>query len=111
MWVGFHNLQGSWFCFSPRIFHSHANDRKQPLRVHSMVKYAAIARGDAEIFLKFSQSGYNGRYGIMLMGLSIIVEEACGVETNAGPRPLDFSRGLYIGLDLGFSCLLWEHLA
>jgi len=25
------------------------------------------------------------------MGLSIIVEEACGVETNAGPRPLDFS--------------------
>uniref|UniRef100_A0A2K2CBF7 Uncharacterized protein n=1 Tax=Populus trichocarpa TaxID=3694 RepID=A0A2K2CBF7_POPTR len=39
-----------------------------------MVKYAAIARGDAEIFLKFAQS-----------------EEACGVETNAGPRPLDFS--------------------
>ncbi|CAN1239037.1 PAP-specific phosphatase HAL2-like [Linum grandiflorum] len=50
-----------------------------------MVKYAAIARGDAEIFMKFAR-----------------VEEAGGVVTDAGGRRLDFSRGIYLeGLDRG----------
>ncbi|CAI0468461.1 unnamed protein product [Linum tenue] len=50
-----------------------------------MVKYATIARGDAEVFMKFART-----------------EEAGGVVTDAGGRPLDFSGGLYLqGLDRG----------
>lgn len=66
-----------------------------------MVKYAAIARGDAEIFMKFAQSGYKEKIWDHAAGV-IIVEEAGGVVTDAGGHPLDFSRGLYLeGLDRG----------
>ncbi|PON70579.1 3(2),5 -bisphosphate nucleotidase HAL [Parasponia andersonii] len=75
--------------------------RKKPLRVHSMVKYAAIARGDAEIFMKFASSGYKEKIWDHAAGV-IIVEEAGGVVTDAGGHQLDFSKGLYLeGLDRG----------
>ncbi|CAK9325162.1 unnamed protein product [Citrullus colocynthis] len=75
--------------------------RKQPLRVYSMVKYAAIARGDAEIFMKFARTGYREKIWDHAAGV-IIVEAAGGVVTDAGGRPLDFSKGVYLeGLDRG----------
>ncbi|XVF18965.1 hypothetical protein REPUB_Repub11eG0069600 [Reevesia pubescens] len=75
--------------------------KKQPIRVHSMVKYAAIARGDAEVFIKFARSGYKEKIWDHAAGV-VIVEEAGGVVTDAGGRPLDFGRGLYLeGLDRG----------
>ncbi|KAJ6836423.1 PAP-specific phosphatase HAL2-like [Iris pallida] len=75
--------------------------RKQPLRVYSMVKYAAIARGDAEIFMKFARAGYKEKIWDHAAGV-VIVQEAGGVVTDAGGRPLDFSRGVYLeGLDRG----------
>ncbi|XP_057964104.1 PAP-specific phosphatase HAL2-like [Malania oleifera] len=75
--------------------------RKQPLRVYSMVKYAAIAGGDAEIFMKFARSGYKEKIWDHAAGV-LIVQEAGGVVTDAGGRPLDFSRGIYLeGLDRG----------
>ncbi|OMP04578.1 Inositol monophosphatase [Corchorus olitorius] len=75
--------------------------RKKPMRVHSMVKYAAIARGDAEIFIKFARSGYKEKIWDHAAGV-VIIEEAGGVVTDAGGRPLDFSRGVYLeGLDRG----------
>ncbi|XP_022139719.1 PAP-specific phosphatase HAL2-like [Momordica charantia] len=75
--------------------------RKQPLRVYSMVKYAAIARGDAEIFMKFARTGYREKIWDHAAGV-IIVEAAGGVVTDAGGHPLDFSRGVYLeGLDRG----------
>ncbi|KAF7836759.1 PAP-specific phosphatase HAL2-like [Senna tora] len=75
--------------------------RKQPLRVHSMVKYAAIARGDAEIFMKFARSGYKEKIWDHAAGV-VIVEEAGGMVTDAGGRRLDFSKGMYLeGLDRG----------
>ncbi|GMJ10210.1 HAL2-like [Hibiscus trionum] len=75
--------------------------KNQPMRVHSMVKYAAIARGDAEVFIKFARSGYKEKIWDHAAGV-VIVEEAGGVVTDAGGCPLDFSRGLYLeGLDRG----------
>ncbi|KAK1621318.1 hypothetical protein QYE76_026835 [Lolium multiflorum] len=63
----------------------------RPLRVYSMVKYAAIARGDAEIFMKFARSGYKEKIWDHAAGV-VIIQEAGGVVTDAGGRPLDFSR-------------------
>lgn len=75
--------------------------RKKPLRVYSMVKYAAIARGDAEIFMKFARAGYKEKIWDHAAGV-LIVQEAGGVVTDAGGRPLDFSRGVFLeGLDRG----------
>ncbi|CAH2069984.1 unnamed protein product [Thlaspi arvense] len=75
--------------------------RKQPMRVYSMVKYAAIARGDAEVFMKFAQSSYKEKIWDHAAGV-VIVEEAGGVVTDAGGRDLDFSKGVYLeGLDRG----------
>ncbi|XP_059661546.1 PAP-specific phosphatase HAL2-like [Cornus florida] len=75
--------------------------RKKPLRVYSMVKYAAIARGDAEIFMKFARAGYKEKIWDHAAGV-LIVQEAGGVVTDAGGHPLDFSKGLFLeGLDRG----------
>lgn len=66
-----------------------------------MVKYAAIARGDAEIFMKFARAGYKEKIWDHAAGV-VVVEEAGGVVTDARCRPLDFSRGTYLeGLDRG----------
>ncbi|KAJ7279848.1 hypothetical protein O6H91_Y374500 [Diphasiastrum complanatum] len=75
--------------------------RKHPLRVYSMAKYAAIARGDAEIFMKFAKAGYKEKIWDHAAGV-LIVQEAGGVVTDAGGQPLDFSKGRYLeGLDRG----------
>ncbi|KAI3832954.1 hypothetical protein MKW98_025838 [Papaver atlanticum] len=75
--------------------------RTQPLRVYSMVKYAAIARGDAEIFMKFARAGYKEKIWDHAAGV-VIIQEAGGMVTDAGGRPLDFSKGVFLeGLDRG----------
>lgn len=66
-----------------------------------MVKYAAIARGDAEIFMKFARAGYKEKIWDHAAGV-VIIQEAGGVVTDARGRPLDFSGGVYLeGLDRG----------
>lgn len=73
----------------------------EALRMYSMAKYAAVARGDAEIFMKFAKSTYREKIWDHAAGV-IIVEEAGGIVTDAGGRPLDFSRGRFLdGLDRG----------
>ncbi|KAL3820493.1 hypothetical protein ACJIZ3_006398 [Penstemon smallii] len=75
--------------------------RNQPLRVYSMVKYAAIARGDAEIMMKFARAGYKEKIWDHAAGV-VIIQEAGGVVTDAGGHPLCFSKGMYLeGLDRG----------
>ncbi|KMS96773.1 hypothetical protein BVRB_8g199560 [Beta vulgaris subsp. vulgaris] len=86
--------------FTAGLAHS-VGVRKEPLRVYSMVKYAAVARGDAEIFMKFARSGYKEKIWDHAAG-TVIIQEAGGVVTDAGGNPLDFSNGIYLeGLDRG----------
>lgn len=66
-----------------------------------MVKYAAVARGEAEIYMKFARSTYKEKIWDHAAGV-LLVQEAGGVVTDAGGRPLDFSRGIFLeGLDRG----------
>ncbi|EPS62069.1 hypothetical protein M569_12723, partial [Genlisea aurea] len=75
--------------------------RKQPLRIYSMVKYAAIARGEAEVYMRFARSGYKEKIWDHAAGV-VVVQEAGGIVTDAGGRPLDFSKGIYVeGVDRG----------
>ncbi|KAL7142695.1 hypothetical protein ABFS83_08G141000 [Erythranthe nasuta] len=86
--------------FTAGLAHS-VGVRNQPLRVYSMVKYAAIARGDAEIFMKFARAGYKEKIWDHAAGV-VIIEEAGGVVTDAGGHHLCFSKGMYLeGLDRG----------
>eukprot|EP00475_Leptophrys_vorax_P014613 TRINITY_DN20909_c2_g1_i1.p1 TRINITY_DN20909_c2_g1~~TRINITY_DN20909_c2_g1_i1.p1 ORF type:complete len:526 (+),score=-3.57 TRINITY_DN20909_c2_g1_i1:314-1891(+) len=77
------------------------NISNEPLRVYSMAKYAAIARGDAEIFMKFARGSYKEKIWDHAAGV-VVVEEAGGMVTDAGGKPLDFSKGRFlVGLDRG----------
>ncbi|KAE8681069.1 PAP-specific phosphatase HAL2-like [Hibiscus syriacus] len=71
------------FIFTPSSF---LLVNKQTMRVHSMVKYAAIARGDIEVFMKFARFGYKEKIWDHAAGV-FIVEEAGGVVTDAGGCP------------------------
>jgi 3'(2'), 5'-bisphosphate nucleotidase len=64
-----------------------------PHRIDSQCKYAAIARGDASIYLRLPTSAtYQEKIWDHAAG-SILVEEAGGTVTDVAGRPLDFSQG------------------
>lgn len=63
-----------------------------PLRVDSQAKYAMVARGDAEIYLRLPRGGYVENIWDHAAGM-LLVEEAGGTVTDLAGRPLDFSRG------------------
>lgn len=63
-----------------------------PLRMDSQVKYGAVARGDAALYLRLpspKQPGYREKIWDHAAG-SLIVEEAGGRVTDMYGRPLDF---------------------
>ncbi|MCI32049.1 PAP-specific phosphatase HAL2-like, partial [Trifolium medium] len=49
----------------------------KPLRVYNMMKYAAIACGDAEVFMKFARTGCKEKIWDHAAGV-IIIQEAGG---------------------------------
>ncbi|MEM8738888.1 MAG: 3'(2'),5'-bisphosphate nucleotidase [Planctomycetota bacterium] len=62
-------------------------------RIDSQCKYAAVARGDAAIYLRLpTRPGYREKIWDHAAGM-IVVEEAGGEVTDVRGRPLDFSRG------------------
>jgi 3'(2'), 5'-bisphosphate nucleotidase len=65
----------------------------EPYRIDSQCKYAAVARGDASIYLRLPTSEeYREKIWDHAAG-AIVVEEAGGTVTDVHGRPLDFSRG------------------
>lgn len=69
--------------------------RQKPLRLYSQVKYGALARGDADIFMKFPKSTYKEKVWDHAAGV-IVVEEAGGKCSDAGGKKLDFSEGRFM---------------
>jgi 3'(2'), 5'-bisphosphate nucleotidase len=68
---------------------------RPPLRMDSQVKYGAVARGDAVLYLRFpspESPDYREKIWDHAAG-SLIVEEAGGRVTDMHGRPLDFVSG------------------
>lgn len=77
--------------------------RAPPVRIDSQAKYAAMARGDGAIYLRFPHKGYREKIWDHAAGF-IVVSEAGGVASDAAGNELDFSRGRYLDLDSGIIC-------
>lgn len=86
--------------FTDGLAHSVGFSNK-PLGVKSIMKYVALACGDAEVFMKFARTGYKEKIWDHAAGF-IIIQEAGGTVTDVRGRSLDFSKGSYLrGLDRG----------
>jgi len=72
----------------------HLGIEREPLRVDSQCKYAIVARGEAEIYLRLPRPGssYVERIWDHAAGM-LVVEEAGGVVTDLDGQPLDFTHG------------------
>jgi 3'(2'), 5'-bisphosphate nucleotidase len=67
--------------------------RREPYRIDSQCKYAAVARDDASIYLRLpTRADYREKIWDHAAG-SLLVEAAGGVVTDVEGRPLDFTRG------------------
>ncbi len=66
---------------------------RAPFRIDSQCKYAAVARGDASIYLRLpSKKGYEEKIWDHAAGM-IVVEEAGGRVSDINGKPLDFTAG------------------
>ena len=65
----------------------------EPVRLDSQAKYACVARGDADVYLRLpTRKDYQEKIWDHAGGV-IVVEEAGGTVTDVDGRPLDFSLG------------------
>lgn len=65
----------------------------EPFRIDSQCKYAAVARGDAQIYLRLpTRADYREKVWDHAAGM-IVVEEAGGMVTDVSGKPLDFTKG------------------
>ncbi len=72
-----------------------------PYRIDSQCKYAAVARGDASIYLRLpTRPGYQEKIWDHAAGL-IVVEQAGGTVTDVDGRPLDFTHGARLSENRG----------
>ncbi|QDU32727.1 3'(2'),5'-bisphosphate nucleotidase CysQ [Poriferisphaera corsica] len=74
---------------------------KEPYRIDSQCKYAAIARGDAEVYLRLpTRKDYEEKIWDHAAGM-IAVEEAGGVVTDIYGKKLDFGKGKTLSANRG----------
>ena len=73
----------------------------EPFRIDSQCKYAAVARGDASIYMRLpSTKGYQEKIWDHAAG-SIVVEEAGGTVTDTHGTALDFTVGNTLARNAG----------
>jgi 3'(2'), 5'-bisphosphate nucleotidase len=64
-----------------------------PVRLDSQAKYAVVARGDAELYLRLpTRKDYREKIWDHAAG-ALVVQEAGGTVTDVRGKPLDFTRG------------------
>jgi len=73
----------------------------EPYRIDSQCKYAAVAEGDASIYLRLpTKKDYREKIWDHAAG-KLVVEEAGGRVTDVEGRPLDFRRGRTLAANQG----------
>ena len=65
-----------------------------------MAKYGVVARGDAELYLRFPPVAYREKVWDHAAGYAVVVE-AGGVMTDAGGNALDFASGRFLDVEKG----------
>lgn len=71
-----------------------------PVRIDSMAKYGALARGDTNMYLRFPPETYREKVWDHAAG-AIVVQEAGGVITDGVGNSLDFSNGRFLDIEVG----------
>lgn len=66
--------------------------KNPPIRMDSQCKYATVARGHADVYLRMTATNYAEKIWDHAAGV-VVVKEAGGEVTDLEGRPLDFSRG------------------
>jgi 3'(2'), 5'-bisphosphate nucleotidase len=105
------SLAEARFCESVESGHSNQDHSAQiaallgitaePYRIDSQCKYAAVARGDASIYLRLpTRADYREKIWDHAAG-KFVVEQAGGVITDVTGAPLDFSRGTTLAANSG----------
>ena len=108
------DVSGMRVCESVEAAHSRFDDTARvveyldasgaPARLDSQCKYAVVARGQADAYLRFpTQRGYVEKIWDHAAG-KIIAEEAGVIVTDVHARPLDFSRGAELTANRGVIC-------
>lgn len=73
----------------------------EPARLDSQAKYAVVARGQADLYLRLpTKKGYVERIWDHAAGSLVAIEAGCAV-TDAAGKPLDFSHGLGLEANRG----------
>lgn len=67
--------------------------QKEPRRLDSQAKYAVVAQGDADIYMRLpTRVGYREKIWDHAAGV-LLVEEAGGTVSDINGKPLEFNRG------------------
>lgn len=99
------------FCESVESGHSAHNEAAEvarrlkmtaaPVRMDSQAKYATVARGFADVYLRLpTKTGYYEKIWDHAGGV-VVAEEAGGRVTDVSGKPLDFSRGRELNQNRG----------
>jgi 3'(2'), 5'-bisphosphate nucleotidase len=102
---------GARFCESVEAEHSDQSEAAKiaaqlgitapPLRMDSQCKYGAVARGDAQVYLRMpTRADYREKVWDHAAG-KLVVEEAGGVVTDVTGAPLDFRHGRTLARNSG----------
>lgn len=75
--------------------------RRPPLKIDSQAKYAAVAQGDAELYVRISPTpDYREKIWDHAAG-ALIVAEAGGIVTDLRGKPFDFGQGRTLAANQG----------
>ncbi len=83
---------------------AHLGARGKPARLDSQCKYAVVARGQADVYLRLpTRADYVERIWDHAAGM-IIAEQAGATVTDVSGRPLDFGQGMGLENNRGILC-------